>query len=216
MSYKAVIFDLDGTLLDTLADLADGVNYALRTYSLPERTMEEVRSFVGNGVANLICRSVPEGTSEELCEKVLAAFRPYYSAHSRCKTRPYDGILEVLDALSARGIKTAIVSNKFDAAVKELNSFYFGSRIPIAIGERPEVKRKPAPDTVNIALAELGIEAKDAVYVGDSGGDVKTAQNAHTDCIAVTWGFRSRENLLENGAEKTAATPKELLTLLLA
>lgn len=214
MKYQAVIFDLDGTLLDTINDLADGVNYALKAHSLPERTVDEVRTFVGNGVANLIKKSVPQGSSPELCDKVLATFRPYYAEHSRVKTCPYDGIMHVLDTLCASGVKMAIVSNKFHAAVQELNTFYFGSRIELAIGETPDIRRKPAPDSILHALEVLGVKPEKAVYIGDSEVDVKTAMNAGVDCISVTWGFRSRELLLEHGASLLADTPSELISLL--
>ena len=215
MKYKAVIFDLDGTLLDTLDDLADGVNYALEFYSLPKRTTDEIRSFVGNGVANLISRSVPDGCDEETVNKVLKTFKPYYAAHSRCKTKPYDGILKVLDTLNEKGIKTAIVSNKFDAAVKELNSFYFGERIKTALGETPDIKRKPAPDMVFAALDELGVLACESVYIGDSEGDITVSDAAGLDCICATWGFRSREVLEKSGGTAFADTPAELLSILI-
>ncbi len=215
MKYKAVIFDLDGTLLDTLDDLADGVNYALESHSFPKRTVDEIRSFVGNGVANLISRSVPDGCDEDTINDVLKTFKPYYASHSRLKTKPYDGILEVLDVLSEKGIKTAIVSNKFDAAVKELNTYYFGERIKTALGETPDIKRKPAPDMIFAVLDELGITASDAVYIGDSEGDITVSNAAGLDCICVTWGFRSREILEKSGGCKFADTPAELLSLLI-
>ncbi len=214
MKYKAVIFDLDGTLLDTLDDLADGVNHALSKHGLPVRTREEIRTFVGNGVANLISKSVPSGTDSDTTSQVLATFKPYYAEHARCKTKPYDGIIELIDFLNKENIKMAIVSNKFHNAVAELNKFYFGDRIETAIGETPELQRKPNPDTVLKALGKLGISPSEAVYVGDSSVDILTAQNAGTDCISVSWGFRSRENLLENGATKIADTVKELSELL--
>lgn len=214
MKYKAVIFDLDGTLLDTLDDLADGVNYALTHHSLPARTVDEIKSFVGNGVANLISRSVPEGCDSALQSEVLATFRAYYTEHSRCKTKPYDGILNLLDVLREKGVKTAIVSNKFDAAVKELNTYYFADRIKTAIGETPDIKRKPAPDMIFKALDALSHPASDSVYIGDSEGDIKVSDAAGLDCICVTWGFRSREVLKASGGTTFADTPAELLSLL--
>ena len=215
MKYKAVIFDLDGTLLNTIDDLADGVNYALKEHSMPERTVDEVRNFVGNGVANLIKKAVPSGTAPEVCEKVLSTFKPYYAEHSQVKTCPYNGIIKVLDTLRKHGIRMAIVSNKFHKAVQELNTYYFGDCIEIAIGETPDILRKPAPDSILHALDVLSVSPENAVYIGDSEVDVITAKNAGVDCIAVTWGFRSRETLIEHGAKLFADTPEALLNTLL-
>lgn len=212
---KAIIFDLDGTLLDTLEDLKNGVNAALREYHLPQRTLEEVRRFVGNGVRNLILQAVPGGAEHPDFEEILLFFQTYYKAHCKEYTGPYQGIPEVLKELADQGILMAIVSNKFDTAVKELNEEHFGTYIRAAIGELPNVARKPAPDMVYQALDILGVEKSQAVYIGDSEVDVQTAKNAGLSCIAVTWGFRDEEILRECGAESIVHTPEELLTFLL-
>lgn len=215
MLYHTAIFDLDGTLLDTLQDLADSTNYALSLHHLPPRTVEEVRQFVGNGVGLLIHRAVPEGTAEELEGQVLRDFRAHYLLNMENRTAPYPGVLDLLDALRAAGVRTAVVSNKFDGAVKGLCQNYFGQRVEAAIGESQGVARKPAPDTVFRALAELGQVPEGAVYVGDSDVDILTAKNAGLPCIAVSWGFRSRAFLEANGARIIADTMQELEQLLL-
>ena len=215
MLYHTAIFDLDGTLLDTLQDLADSTNYALSLHHLPPRTVEEVRQFVGNGVGLLIHRAVPEGTAEELEGQVLRDFRAHYLLNMENRTAPYPGVLDLLDALRAAGVRTAVVSNKFDGAVKGLCQNYFGQRVEAAIGESQGVARKPAPDTVFRALAELGQAPEGAVYVGDSDVDILTAKNAGLPCIAVSWGFRSRAILEANGARIIADTMQELEQLLL-
>ena len=215
MLYHTAIFDLDGTLLDTLQDLADSTNYALSLHHLPPRTVEEVRQFVGNGVGLLIHRAVPEGTAEELEGQVLRDFRAHYLLNMENRTAPYPGVLDLLDALRAAGVRTAVVSNKFDGAVKGLCQNYFGQRVEAAIGESQGVARKPAPDTVFRALAELGQVPEGAVYVGDSDVDILTAKNAGLPCIAVSWGFRSRAFLEASGARIIADTMQELEQLLL-
>ena len=214
MHYDAVIFDLDGTLLNTLDDLADSANHALEVSGFPRRTVDEVRQFVGNGVAQLIHRSVPKGTDPQAEEACLAEFRAYYMTHMRCKTAPYPGVLELLDGLRAAGCAVAVVSNKFDAAVKELCADYFGDRVPVAIGESEGVRRKPAPDTVFRALEELGVPAERAVYVGDSDVDIETAHNAGMSCISVSWGFRDTAFLLAHGARTITANPETLARIL--
>lgn len=211
---KAIIFDLDGTLLNTLDDLADSVNYALGLFGFPERSLEEVRFFVGNGVRNLMKRAVPDGFNNPQFEDCLNAFREYYSKHLNSRTRPYDGIMELLSALHRGNYKMAIVSNKFDSAVKELAREYFSAYIPVAIGESGGVRKKPEPDCVFEALKELGADTSQALYIGDSEVDVETARNSGLPCIGVTWGFRSRELLAERGAEYIIDTPMELMKLL--
>lgn len=212
-----VVFDLDGTLLNTLEDLADSVNYAMRQYGLPEHTLEEVRAYVGNGVAKLIERSIPHGTDHPYYEQILDSFKTHYALHCEDKTCPYEGIMELLSQLKEQNFRMAIVSNKFDGAVKKLNKKYFNRFISVAIGESATVQRKPAPDTVYQALAELNADASQAVYVGDSEVDRQTAANVPMTCISVTWGFRTREQLLESGASDACMikTPQELLPLLL-
>lgn len=215
---NTVIFDLDGTLLNTLEDLADSVNYALQRHHFPARTIEEVKSFVGNGVAKLIERAIPKGAANPAYEDTLRTFKAYYALHCKDKTKPYDGVMEMLDELLADGWQLAIVSNKFDAAVKELNELYFGNRILSAIGESGKIQKKPAPDTVYQALKELSVTKENAVYVGDSDVDIQTAANASMPCISVTWGFRTRGQLIAAGADKAdiITNPRLLLPLLQA
>lgn len=213
MSYQAVIFDLDGTLLNTLEDLTDAVNFSLKKYHKPERTIKEICSFVGNGIAKLIERSVPKETDVAEQEKILAAFREYYGKHCQDKTAPYKGILEVLEELKEKKIKMAVVSNKADFAVQELIPVYFGDLFTVAKGENEAegIRKKPAPDMVKAALRELGCLKEQAVYVGDSDVDLLTAKNAELPCIGVSWGFRGRTFLQENGATMIADEPKEIL-----
>ena len=211
MSYRTAVFDLDGTLLDTLEDLWRATNAALEGHSLPRRSRDEVRMFVGNGVEMLIRRAVPAGCDEETTLAVLADFKATYAAICEDHTRPYDGILAVLTALREKGVRVAVVSNKFDAATKALCAKYFGDLVEIAIGERTGVRKKPAPDTVYEALKELGVTAEGTVYVGDSDVDIRTAENCGMPCISVTWGLRDKDFLIENGAKALVDTPESLL-----
>ena len=212
MSIKAVIWDLDGTLLNTLDDLAASTNAALEKSGLPARTTDEVRRFVGNGVHKLIERAVPEmGAQHPKFQQTLDAFVAHYGAHSKDQTRPYDGIMNALDALAKKGIRHAIVSNKVDFAVKVLSREYFGDRMVSAVGDDPSRAKKPAPDSVWEAMRQMGVTAEEAVYVGDSDVDVITARNAGIPCIAVTWGFRSEACLLEAGAQHVARKPEEII-----
>ncbi|MDE7198625.1 MAG: HAD-IIIA family hydrolase [Lachnospiraceae bacterium] len=212
-----VIFDLDGTLLNTLEDLTDSVNHAMEEFGFPLHTIEEIRSFVGNGAPTLIERSIPQGKENPSYDAVLAAFKEHYAAHCEDKTNPYEGIMELLAQLKEKGYRMAVVSNKFDGAVKRLCGKYFGDYIEAAIGESADVKRKPAPDTVYQALRELSCDASRAVYVGDSEVDIQTAKNASLPCISVTWGFRTEERLKDAGADGKLMirTPQELVPLLL-
>lgn len=211
-----IIFDLDGTLLNTLEDLTDSVNHAMRQFGLPEHTIEDVRTFVGNGAAKLIERAVPQGRENAGYDAVLSAFRKYYQAHCEEKTRPYDGVPEMLAQLKRAGYRMAIVSNKPDGAVKQLYEKYFGAYVQAAVGEHPGAKKKPAPDMVCQALAELASDASRAVYVGDSEVDLQTAANVPMPCISVMWGFRTREELYAAGADRDSMvrTPQELLSFL--
>lgn len=211
---NTVIFDLDGTLLNTLEDLADSVNYALKVHGLPERSLEEIKSFVGNGVRNLMQLSTPGGFDNPLYESCLEAFREHYSNNMNNKTRPYEGIMELLAELAGKNCKLAIVSNKFDRAVKELAREFFGEYITVAIGESGGLRKKPEPDCVFAALKELSAEACEAIYIGDSEVDVRTARNAGMPCIGVTWGFRSKEQLEASGADHIIDSPRKLLQLL--
>lgn len=209
---KAVIFDLDGTLLNTLDDLADSTNYALSKFGYPTRTIDEVRQFVGNGVAKLIERAIPEGKNNPNFEKCLAIFKENYAQNMYNKTAPYNGIMEMLSNLKSKGIKIAVVSNKFDLAVKELCKKYFEGFIDFAAGENEAqgIKKKPAPDTVISVLNEFNFAPEDAVYVGDSDVDIMTAKNSKMSCISVTWGFRDEKFLLENGATILINAPSEI------
>ena len=213
MKKTTVVFDLDGTLLDTLKDLAEAVNYALRKQGMPERTLEEVRRFVGNGVRLLMIRAVPDGESNPLFEETFDLFKTYYGEHCNDNTKPYDGIMELLSTLKEKGYAVAIVSNKIDFAVKELNELYFKGIVPVAIGEKEGIRRKPAPDTVFEALKELGKTKEEAVYVGDSDVDIETAKNAGMPCISVLWGFRDKEFLDEHGATHYAKNAEDVLRL---
>lgn len=209
---KTVIFDLDGTLLNTLDDLADSTNYALSKFGYPTRTIEEVRQFVGNGVAKLIERAIPDGKNNPNFEKCLSIFKENYAQNMYNKTAPYNGIIEMLSNLKSKGIKIAVVSNKFDLAVKELCKKYFEGFINFAAGENEAqgIKKKPAPDTVISVLNEFNFAPEDAVYVGDSDVDIMTAKNSKMPCISVTWGFRDEKFLLENGATILINAPSEI------
>jgi phosphoglycolate phosphatase len=214
MKYNTVIFDLDGTLLNTLDDLTDSLNEILSQNGFPQRSTDEVRRFVGNGVRALMRLSVPERCTDDEVTVCLEAFKENYKHNMQNRTRPFNGIMELLLDLNRFNFKIGIVSNKFDVAVKALAKTYFGDLIPVAIGESPDVKRKPAPDSVFTAVKELGSDLKKTIYVGDSETDVQTAKNAGIPCIGVTWGFRCREVLREAGADFLIDTPKELLTLI--
>lgn len=214
MKYKLIIFDLDGTVLDTLDDLMNSVNYALRKNSLPERSREEVRTFVGNGIRLLIERAVPGGTVIGITDKVFADFKEHYAVHSCDNTRPYEGINELLTVLNEKGIKTAVVSNKADFAVQTLSERYFAGLFAVSVGERENIARKPAPDSVNAVIEMLGGDKKSSVYVGDSEVDIETALNAGIPCISVDWGFRSRALLQEKGAVTIVSSADELLHVL--
>ena len=209
-TYKTYIFDLDGTLLDTLNDLHASCNYALRTHGMPERSLEEVRQFVGNGVKKLMERAIPDGLDNPLFEETLQTFRQHYLLHNLDTTLPYPGIMEMLRQLKEQGKRIAVVSNKFYAATQELCKHFFGDTIQVAIGEREDIKKKPAPDTVLEALRQLQVTRQDAVYVGDSEVDVETARNSGIPCISVLWGFRSKSFLLSHGATTFIETPSEL------
>lgn len=208
--YDAVLFDLDGTLLNTLEDLTDATNAALTSFGMPSRTIDEVRRFVGNGARRLMELSMPDGFANPQFEEVFAAFKEHYGLYCNEKTRPYDGVMELLRGLKREGYQLAIVSNKPDFAVKELAEIYFEGIIAAATGEKEGVAKKPAPDTVRAALGELGVDAERALYVGDSDVDVMTAKNAGMKCVSVLWGFRDEAFLREYGAEHFVHTPAEL------
>ena len=211
MRYTTCIFDLDGTLLDTLDDLTDAVNFTLRRFGYKERSRDEVRLFVGNGARRLLERSL--GGTPENFDEILAFYDEYYTAHSAEKTAPYPGVMDLLRELCRRERKVAVVSNKQDAAVKKLVRRYFPGLISVAVGQKKGVGPKPAPDSVRAAMAELWSESWECVYIGDSDVDIMTARAAGTAVISVDWGFRSRDFLMQHGAGTVISSPGELLKL---
>lgn len=213
MKYDTYIFDLDGTLLDSLNDLYVSTNYALRQHGMRERTLSEIRQFVGNGVRKLMERAIPAGTENPKFEETFETFRKHYLVHSLDTTKPYPGVLQMLQALRLQDKNLAIVSNKFYEATQSLCRHFFGDYVSVAIGERENIRKKPAPDTVMEALRQLGVNADNAVYVGDSDVDIMTARNSGMPCISVLWGFRTRKFLLEHGAERFINSPEELLQI---
>ena len=210
---KAIVFDLDGTLLDTLTDLAASTNYALRSCGMPEHSIDDVRCFVGNGVRMLMTRAVPDGESNPRFDEAFSVFRQHYMQHCLDTTCPYPGIMEALARLKEKGMMLAIVSNKMQAATEELRQHFFSQYIDVAIGESAAIRKKPAPDTVNEALRLLGISHDEAIYVGDSDVDIDTARAAMMPCASVLWGFRDRQFLLNHGATRLLSSPEELLSL---
>ena len=209
--FDTYIFDLDGTLLYTLDDLTASTNHAMRAYGMAEHTTEEVRMMVGNGIRKLIERAVPGGTGNPLYENVYKTFINHYLEHSLDTTRPYPGIMEMLDALKAKGRRMAVVSNKYCKATEHLCRTFFGEYISVAIGESADIRKKPAPDTVLEALRRLGVSKEGAVYVGDSEVDIATARNCSLPCISVLWGFRDKDFLVKNGGTTFAESPEEIL-----
>lgn len=211
--YEAIIFDLDGTILDTIEDLRDSVNHALFEHGFPQRSLEEVRSFVGNGIRKLIERALPAGLDDKTVDSVFNCFNLYYKEHCMDKSKPYEGTIFVIKTLRDMGKKTAVLSNKADYAVQMLCENYFPDSFDYIAGMKENVRRKPWPDGVLNVLEALETAAEKAVYIGDSEVDILTAKNAGIDCIAVDWGFRDREVLIENGAEMIASNTKELLEI---
>ena len=211
MAYKAVLFDMDGTLLDTLDDLWAAVNATMKLFGYPERTREEVRQFVGNGVTRLLELALPGGASDPRFDEAVSAYRAYYASHSEGKTAPYPGVPELVQRLTDAGIACAVVSNKPDRTTKLLAEKFF-PEIRVAAGENEAagIRRKPAPDMVFAAVRELGVQLSDCVYVGDSEVDLDTGRAAGMDVISVLWGFRDREILEREGAVRFAASPEEL------
>lgn len=213
--YKLAVFDMDGTILDTLEDLKDSTNFALEKCGYPTRSYDEVRRFVGNGIRKLIERAVPEGLTVEQIDRVHEVFTEHYKVHCADKTKAYDGIKPLLEKLRASGVKTAVVSNKADYGVQELCKEYFDGLFDYAVGEREGIRRKPAPDAVNEALRVLGIDKIEAVYIGDSDVDFETAKNAELPCISVLWGFRDEEFLREKGATLFVRDPAEIYDIIM-
>lgn len=214
--YKLAVFDMDGTILDTLEDLKDSTNFALEKCGYPTRSYDEVRRFVGNGIRKLIERAVPEGLTVEQIDRVHEVFTEHYKVHCADKTKAYDGIKPLLEKLRASGVKTAVVSNKADYGVQELCKEYFDGLFDYAVGEREGIRRKPAPDAVNEALRVLGMSKSEAVYIGDSDVDFETAKNAELPCISVLWGFRDEEFLREKGATLFVHDPAEIYDIIMA
>lgn len=212
MAVKALLLDLDGTILDTLDDLCDSVNFALSAHGHPTRTKREIRAIVGNGVINLITRSLPEGVSEKEFEECLATYKEHYEVNKTKKTAPYNGIAEALSALRATGYKLAIVSNKHAEAVEGLYNLFFAELVDFALGNSADLPKKPAPDMVFAAAKKLGVPLDECVFIGDSEVDFKTAQNAGVPCISVTWGFRDEDSLRAAGATLFVHSPDELIT----
>lgn len=210
MKYQAIVWDLDGTLLNTLDDLANSVNAALAATGLPPRTRDEVAAFTGNGIRRLMEQAVPPDCSPALLEEAFAFFCTHYEAHCRDLTRPYDGILPLLHRIRQAGGQNAIVSNKAAFAVEQLAAQYFPDTVTVALGATERLPKKPAPDMVGAALSRLGTPREQALYIGDSEVDVATARAAGLPAVIVTWGFRSREQLVAAGAERLMDTPQEL------
>lgn len=211
MAYKAAIFDMDGTILNTLQDLQNATNYALREHNFPERTYEEVRNFVGNGVQKLIERALPEGSSDETVQSVLASFKTYYKVHSTDTTAPYEGIPEAIKKLREAGIKTAVVSNKPDFGVQDLVKDFFPNLFDAALGEKAGIAKKPAPDMVNSALDSLAVSKADSVYIGDSDVDFMTAKNSGLSFIGCSWGFKGKSFLEKLGAGTIVDNAEQLV-----
>lgn len=214
MFYELVIFDLDGTLLDTISDLADSLNHALALSGFPERSVEEVKSFVGNGIRRLIERGVPDTAGEAETDKVYRDFTEYYELHCADKTKPYAGVRELLCGLRSEGVLTAVVSNKADYAVQDLCRKYFDGLLDMAQGEREGVRRKPYPDSVNSVIERLGADRGRSIYIGDSEVDIETAENAGLKSIIVDWGFRDRGFLESRGAKCIVSSPEDILAKL--
>ena len=209
-NFDTYVFDLDGTLLSTLGDLAASCNYALRTNGMPEHSVDDVRKFVGNGVKKLMERAIPDGLDNPLFEKTYNDFRHHYMVHNLDTTQPYPGVMEMLQSLKARGKKVAVVSNKFYAATQALCKHFFGDLVDVAIGEREDIRKKPAPDTVIEAMHQLGVTKDKAVYIGDSDVDVMTAKNTDMPCISVLWGFRDYDFLVAHDATIFVTSPLQL------
>lgn len=214
--YTTIIFDLDGTLMNTLDDLTISTNHALSQMGFPTRTIDEVRQFLGNGVRTLIEMALPEKTTEDTIERTISCFLQHYTLHCKDHSRPYDGILELLSSLKKMGVKMAIVSNKPDVEVKKLNAEHFAEFIGVALGENEKsgIPRKPSPAMVYEAINQLGSEPEKCLYVGDSDVDILTARNAGIDCLSVTWGFKTAEFLSQFGATKMIDAPSQMLKMI--
>ena len=213
--YKAVLFDMDGTVLDTVGDLTDAINVSLEKFGFPPRNTEEVKSFLGKGPAHFVNCAVPEGTDAATKQQVLAFYEPYYDSHCQIKTAPYPGIMELLKTLQARGIKLAVISNKQEPAVKALAEQHFAGLLELAVGTSARIRCKPDPSAVLAAMEELGVEKEETLYVGDMDVDLNTARNAGIDCVVVAWGFMGRKKLEALGAEHIVDNTEQLLEFIL-
>ena len=213
MKYKAIIFDCDGTLLDTIKDLTNAVNYALEKFGFALKTEEETLKMVGNGIKMLVKRALPEEVEQNVFDKVFAYFKAYYNEHYADFTAPYSGITETLKILKKQGYRLALVSNKQRDYLAKLYDMFFKDTIEYAIGETEGYAPKPAPDMVNLTLSKLGVKKEDAVYVGDSSVDIATARNSEMDGIFVSWGFNTKRQLIENGAKIIIDAPLDLVGL---
>ena len=213
--YKAVLFDMDGTVLDTVGDLTDAINVSLEKFGFPARSQKEVKSFLGKGPAHFVNCAVPEGTDEKTRQQVLAFYEPYYDSHCQIKTAPYPGVMELLKTLKARSVKLAVISNKQEPAVKALAEQHFAGLLELAVGTSPRIRCKPDPSAVLAAMAELGVEKEETLYVGDMDVDLNTARNAGIDCVGVAWGFLGRKKLEALGAERIADNMEQLLEFIL-
>ena len=211
MEYDTVLFDLDGTLLNSLEDLSDSVNAALREAGYPQRSMQEIKKFVGNGAWLLVARALPDNTENRVIEHCIELFRKYYKQKMNHKTKPYDGIIDLLKELQIRNIKMGIVSNKYDLAVKFLCKEFFSPYIQVAIGENEKIRKKPSPDGVWAAMQELNSKKEKTIYVGDSDIDIQTAKNAGVFSVGITWGFQTKETLLKENPWKIVDSPAEIL-----
>lgn len=209
--YKLIAFDLDGTILNTLGDLHASINHVLESYNFPERTIDEVRCFVGNGVLKLVERAVPSGTSRDIILEIFNKFKEYYLAHLTVKSVPYDGVIDLIKELRKRGYKIAVVSNKIHPAVVALCDEYFEGLIDFSLGEDPIRPKKPHPEMLNYAMESLGVTSDETLYVGDSEVDIETAINSNVDYISVDWGFKTKEFLIEHGSKNIVSTMEELL-----
>lgn len=214
MAIKTVIFDLDGTLLYSLEDLKDSVNFVMKKHGFREYTIDEVREAIGNGVRLLMERILPKDIDKNLFEECLSEFKENYSKNMYNKTKPYDGVLDMLKALREEGYNIAVLSNKFDSAVKELSSKYFGELVDLAVGQKEGVKEKPSPLGIQEIAKELDTDVETCIMVGDSEVDIQTANNAGIDCISVTWGYKNIDFLYDNGATKLVYAPEDILELL--
>ncbi len=215
MRYKAVLFDMDGTVLDTLTDLTNAVNHTLSAYGMPLRSPSDVAASLGNGAAFLLSHLVPAGTPSELFSEMLRSYSSWYDSHCDILTAPYPGILELMRTLRAAGVRQAVISNKQDSAVKVLSEKHFPGLLESSVGESATVRRKPNPDGVLTALREMNIPSGQAVYIGDTEVDLLTAENAGLDCALVGWGFRSEEQLIAAGASRVFKSSAELQCWLL-